>query len=201
MNRMINLELDIEDVIQLVGNLEDAGKSALQGSWYGIEYLSDLVYTRAWSGCPVASGTLRASAYKEVEVTHNEAIAHVGFGGKYNRLNVYTGKMSDSYAIDVHEGWKISAASRQYGATRKWLAKALNSVNPIFEKIMAIHIRAALAGADDEALHAAISSVYSSMSEKAKTHTIKPQPYTPPVSKEPAAGSMLARAQAIKNGN
>lgn len=143
---MIIFEMDEASIRELVQNLEIVRAKVMAGAEAGIQNIADRVYNRAWNTCPVSSGLLRSSMYKELEVTADEVRAHVGHGGNYNRLNPNTGKMTDDYAIEVHESYKIRRENRERGATWKWLEKAVNRVKPEFEETLRSYISNSLEG-------------------------------------------------------
>ena len=131
-------------IAELQKNLVWVQKAVVIASTEAVDEIGALVLARAKAATPVRTSALYSSAFIEMEANYDKVIAHVGYGGKYNKLNPETLKWSDSYAVEVHESKARSDQSRKFGATWKFLEKALNSVKPDYDTLLAFYIKEAL---------------------------------------------------------
>jgi len=136
----------------MMKNILATRELALLGAYVGIDYLMEDVYLKAKMSCPIDTGALLASLYKEIEVDGFVANAHVGHGGKYDQRNPDTGMLTDAYAIERHEFLGTSAKARRSGGTSKWLEKAFNNIKPYGMMVLKEHIAAALEGKSNDTL-------------------------------------------------
>jgi hypothetical protein len=156
----ISLTFDKSSMDTFINNLEATAQKAADGAYNGIDYLTDLIYLRSVASCPVDTGALQSSAYEEIEMDGDEIKANVGYGGKYEQINMATGEFTDGYAVEVHEGEAISAHSRKLGACAHWHAKAFNSVKYSYEEILKYYISSALQGVSGAEFQAGLKEIY-----------------------------------------
>lgn len=142
----ITIQMDKASVNLVIKNMNSVRSGVVLGGLAGVDAIADRVYDKAGNTCPTSSGTLKSTLYKESEVSGDVISVNIGHGGKYDKVNPATGESADSYAVEVHESFKISPENRAKGATWKWLEKAFNSELTTAEKELANSIRAALGG-------------------------------------------------------
>lgn len=165
MKKDITLEFDDATIKEFIKVLGITHEAALAGGKQGIDHLTQLVHVRMIGSCPIDTGALRQSAYWESETVGDEINANVGHGGKYEKINPKTFKGSDSYAVELHESYRVSRESARMGATWKWAEKSLNSVNRQFLPILQEYIKAALLNKSTADLRQAIIEVHENLAK------------------------------------
>lgn len=163
MGNTVRIRLEQKTADKLVANLNATRGRILNAGFEAIDELAQTVKNRAWDTCPVYHGYLRDSLYMESEMNIDSIQAIVGHGGAYNRLNAFTGRYTDDYAIIVHETPRTNAAR---SGSWKWLEKSVNSVGPEFLGILKAYLGAALRGNSEAQLNAAIGKVRAAAAKK-----------------------------------
>jgi hypothetical protein len=162
MNKRIRFSMDKKSLRTFGQNLNKVSRIALTAAYYTLDDLADLVLSESKDKTPVDTRALKSSAFMESEMFPNKVVAHVGYGGKYNKLNPKTFKWTDSYAVDVHEIQSVGNVASKPGTTWKFLEKAINEVNPIFVSLLGEGITAALNKSNEMKIQKSIGSFYRS---------------------------------------
>jgi hypothetical protein len=159
MANTVRIRLQQKTADKLVANLNATRGRILTAGFEAIDSVAATVKSRAWETCPVYRGYLRDSLYMESEMNLDSIQAIIGHGGRYNKLNAFTGKYTDEYAVVVHESLKLSVNSALAGATSKWLEKSLNSVRSEYLGILKAYVGAALRGNSEAQLNNSLARV------------------------------------------
>jgi hypothetical protein len=169
----VEFKFDEKSIEKFGKSMEEIEHGALMGGEAGVQHLMNLVHARAKATCPMNTGYLRESLFQEIEVDGNTINANVGHGGKYQKFNIYSGKYTDEYAVEVHEGHKVSLESRRFGGTWKWLEKAQNSIRDKYEDILQEYITAYIMGKDAKELESAITQIYAQLASVQRARTAR----------------------------
>ena len=142
----IKIKMDKSSINQVCNNLKNSINIVTSAGLAAINNQAEKIYNKANDTCPTASGTLKSTLYKESEIAGDNIQAIVGHGGTYDKTNPVTGENADSYAVEVHESYKITSANRANGATWKWLEKAFNNQSKNFEEEISSYLLSILGG-------------------------------------------------------
>lgn len=157
--KILHFQVDQASFRVMRDNLQLLQGMVMNAALDGVDEMGQLVLMRAKAMTPIKTSALYSSAYIEVEQTASEVTAIIGYGGpKYVKLNPLTLRWSDAYAVTVHEFQGRSEQSRKFGASWKFLEKAVNSIKPDYLPHLARVIGMVLEGTGTLTIQKVISS-------------------------------------------